>query len=387
MDSASVLIYPLIVYNMFNLPDQPLAVVSKMPLLTAACIVFIIIESLALRPEYTVAITGSALGMHLYVIFLSLSHPLANWSVDYSSIMSGSEVSLLGMVNSMVFLVIIGSALVWLTRSMRRTVVQAAEIEADKIHMVREQANLLLDSRISVMGEFVAAVSHEMNNPLGVVKANAETGRTAAARIKASIKQQGHGSGETSGNTARILETMEQNSSSTIAAASRMENVLKTLRSFARIDEAEYKLIDIHVSLDSSLALLSQDLIGETEIQKIYGEVLKIPAYAGRINQVMMILLTRALEAVKGTGSVSIKTGRSEKNVIITINDSGPVIPPSELEKIFEVTFLPGKSRIEAGFGMAACRSIVDQHNGRIHARSEQEKGTSFTVELPLGRS
>jgi len=383
MDSLSLVLYPMIVYNIFGFPDQPLAVVSQMPLFTAAFIVFMVIESLALRPEYTVGITGAALLAHLGMIFVSIRHPSATWSYDYSLFMSDSEVSLQGIVHSMIFLSIIGTALVWLTRSVRRTVVQAAELEADKIHIVREQANLLLDSRISVMGELVAAVSHEMNNPLGVVKANAETGRLVAGRIRDNILQDSK-SGESEDNIVRVLDTMEQNSRSTVEATTRLESVLKTLRSFARIDEAEYKLIDIHDALDSTLDLIPQDKIGATKILKQYGEIPKIRAYAGRINQVMMILLSRAFEVSRGEGTVSINTEHSEANALISITDSGPTMPQDELDKIFDVRLQPGKSRIEAGFGMAACRSIVDQHKGRIQIASSADKGTCFTLALPL---
>ena len=383
LDSFSILVYPFILYQFIDLPSAPLAVVSQSPTVLALCMIYIVIESLALRPAYTMAVTGAAVVMHVGLILLSLNHPSVTWSGDTPIIPSGSVVSLQDPIAWMIFLLIAGTALTWLTRSVRRTVVQAAELEAERTHMVREQANLLMDSRIGVMGELVAGVSHEMNNPLSAVKAGAETGRRAVGKIRDSLQDGAESAGH-GRKVDQILDALEQSSRSTLVAAERMEGTLKTLRSFARMDEAEFKDVDVHEALESTLALIPPETIGDTSLERQYGQLPRIQAYAGRLNQVFMTLLTRAHEAVGEEGTVSITTEGGADEVSIRISDTGTAIPPDQLERLFEIRLQTRESRVEAGFGMAACHSIVSQHKGRLQVESAAGRGTAFTITLPL---
>ncbi len=383
LDSVSVLMYPFIVYQASDLPSVPLGVVSASPAVLAVCMTYIVIESLALRPAYTFVITCSALLTHLIMILFSVNHPSASWAGDVSFFSDPSTVSLSGILAWMIFLLIVGGSLIWLTGSVRKTVVQAAELEAERTHMVREQANLLMDSRIGVMGELVAGVSHEMNNPLAAVKANAETGRRAVGRIREGI-QDGQATAGSPAGLEPILDALEQSSRSTQVATDRMETTLKTLRSFARMDEAEFKDVDVHEALENTLALIPPETIGDIPVVKHFGELPRIQAYAGRLNQVFMTLLTRAFEAVGDEGEVTIVTESSGDDVVIRFIDTGAQIPRDQLDHLFDIRLRTRQSRIEAGFGMAACQSIVGQHKGKLEVQSIKDEGTTFTIVLPI---
>jgi signal transduction histidine kinase len=382
IDSLSILAYPFVIYQFIDIPSAPLAVVSLSPAVLAVCLIYIVIASLALRPAYTIAVTSAAIVMHVGVIILSLNHPSVTWSVDTPIIPSISVVSLQDPVAWMIFLLIAGSALTWLTRSVRRTVIQAAELEAERTHLVREQANLLMDSRLGVMGELVAGVSHEMNNPLSVVKAGAETGRRAVGKIR-DILQGKPGTTGLGEKADKILDALEQSSRSTLEATARMDTTLKTLRSFARMDEAEFKDVDVHDALENTLALILPNTIGIARVEKQYGELSRIQAYAGRLNQMFMTLLTRAFDSIKGEGAVTIATEAGAKDVSVRISDTGAAIPPDQLEHMFDIRLQTRESRIEAGFGMTACQSIIGQHIGRLQVESSAGKGTTFTITLP----
>jgi signal transduction histidine kinase len=382
MSAFSVFIYPFLMYHVSQ-PIEPIAMISKMPPLLAVCMVFIIIETLALRPLYPIVVTCSALISHLAMILLSYRHPAATWSNELENMISSTTVSLTGVVTAMMFLMIAGTALSWLARSARRTVVKAAELEADRIRIIRDQANLLTQSRIGVLEEFVVSISHEMNNPLGAVKSNAETSRRAAGRIRENMGHQPPNKGSAE-KIEQVLGALEQTSQSTLEATDRMETTLKTLRSFARLDEAEYKQVDIHEALESTLALIPPETIGDIQIERHYTEVPQINAYAGRLNQVFMILLSNAFEVSGEKGTVALSTGCTAGNASIRISDTGPGIPEEELGHIFEIRLSPGQSRVEAGFGIAACHSIVSQHRGQLLAESTVGKGTTFTIVLPV---
>ena len=381
LDTFTIVWYPFFMYYSFYNSSMPPAVVTHMPVLLAVYMVLIVINSLALRPEYTLVISGAALSVHLGLILFSTNHPLATWSSD-PMVTPESGVSLMHVVNWMIFLGIAGGSLVWLTHAARKTVKKAAQLEAERIHIVREQANLLMESRIGALGDLVAGVSHEMNNPLGVVKANAETWRNATSKIRSNF-QKCVENGRIDESTEKTLDTLEQTSRGTLEAAGRMASTIKTLRSFARLDEAEFKTIDIHEALDSTLALIPPETVGNTQIRKQYGDLIRIQAYAGRLNQVFITLLTNAFEAVEGAGTITITTKSDKENVTIHIEDTGPGISPEKLKRIFDIQLESKASRVKAGFGMAACQSIVNQHRGNISVRSRINKGSSFIITLP----
>jgi len=283
----------------------------------------------------------------------------------------------------MVFLLIAGAVLAWLTHGARRTVVQAARLEAERLQIVREQANLLMESRIGALGELVAGISHEMNNPLGAIKANAETWSRAVGRIRDSLRRSAE-AGRVDDGAERILGALEQNSRGTREATERMGSTLETLRSFTRLDEAEYKEVNVHEALDSTLALIPPETSANVQVVRQYGEVPTIQAYAGRLNQVFLTLLTNAFEAIEDEGTVTITTRSEVGEISIRIADTGQGVPSDQLERIFDVNLETGNSRVAAGFGMAACHSIVDQHQGRIQVESSPGSGTSFTIALPI---
>ena len=105
-----------------------------------------------------------------------------------------------------------------------------------------------------------------------------------------------------------------------------------------------------------------------------------IPSYAGRLNQV----LTHAFEAIDGEGTVTIATGSEGEGISIRIADTGAGIPTDRLGRIFDIRLEAKGSRVKAGFGMAACHSIVSQHRGQIHVESSLGKGTTFSIVLPV---
>ena len=386
LDAVFVLVYPFLMYHILDQPSLPLAVVSKVPAMLGICFIFIVIESLALRPVYTTIITGATLIAHLSLIVLSIQRPDVNWSSDPTAALNGPGVSLWWIPNAMIFLLTAGGALTWLTRGVRRTVIQAAELEAERFYLMREQADLLMESRIGALGELVAGVSHEMNNPLGAIKANAETWYRAVSRIRDSLRSSAE-SGRVDDRIEGILDALERSSHSTLEASERMGSTLKTLRSFARLDEAEFKQVDIHEALDNTLALIPAKTIGNAQVVKRYGDIAEIQAYAGRLNQVFMTLLTHAFHAMDGEGTVTITTGSEGEEVSIRIADTSPGIPTDQLDRIFDIRLEAGESRVEAGFGMAACHSIVSQHRGQIRVESSLGKGTTFTLVLPVRES
>jgi signal transduction histidine kinase len=239
-----------------------------------------------------------------------------------------------------------------------------------------------MEGKIGALGKLVAGVSHEMNTPLAVVKCNAEASSPAVSRIREGLAKTAE-TGRVDSRVERALAVFEQNERNTLKATERIESTLGTLRGFAHLDEAEFQRTNIHINLDSTLALIEPQTIGGARVVKQYGEVPEIECYAGRLNQVFMTLLTNAFEALESEGTVTLTTFTDGGQVVIRVSDTGRGIPPSQLEQIFDIGFQAKTSRVAAGFGLAASHTIVANHGGEITVESEIGRGTAFTIRLP----
>ncbi|HLM55001.1 MAG TPA: ATP-binding protein, partial [Pyrinomonadaceae bacterium] len=157
------------------------------------------------------------------------------------------------------------------------------------------------------------------------------------------------------------------------------------LRTFSRLDEAEFKKVDIHDGLDSTLRLLSRYFSsGTITLRREYGRLPPVDCYAGQLNQVWMNLLANAAHAVKGGGSVSVETESRGESVVVRVRDTGCGIAPENLPRIFDPFFTTKPVGEGTGLGLSVTYGIVERHGGRIEVESRPGKGTVFTVTIPV---
>ncbi len=167
----------------------------------------------------------------------------------------------------------------------------------------------------------------------------------------------------------------------------RVSSIVDSLRNFARLDEAEFQVADIHEGIDSALALL-QNRIGENiTLVKNYGDIKPIYCSPGQLNQVFMHLLRNAIQAIKETGEISVSTFEEDDKVCVRISDTGVGIPPEQLERIFDVDFRATDVRVRMGLGLSTDFRIIQDHKGEIQIESEVGKGTEVTISLPKRES
>jgi signal transduction histidine kinase len=382
IDTLNLALYPFILYQIFAQYSLPPASISSTFQIIVVCITFMAINSLALRPVYPIIVMGGAVVVHLALLIFATIDPRTVWATSDADFLTKQAISVGLIINEIIFLVIIGATLVLITRGARKVVLEAVELEEEKLRIHGEQAILLMEGRIGALGKLVAGVSHEMNTPLAVVKCNAEASRPALSRIRESLEKTAE-TGRVDDGVERVLSALEQNERNNLSATERIESTLGILRGFAHLDEAEYQRTNIHINLDSTLALIPARTIGGAQLVKQYGDVPEMQCYAGRLNQVFMTLLTNAFEAIEGEGSVTIATWKEGEHVFVRITDTGRGIPPQQIDQVFDIDFRAEQSRVTAGFGLAAAHSIVTQHGGKISVESEVGKGTTFTVLLP----
>ena len=255
---------------------------------------------------------------------------------------------------------------------------------------------------MSALGVLVAGVAHEINNPVSFIYGNIEhTSRYCQDLLTLlSIYQSCYPNplpeieecieeidlDFLSKDLPKTLESMQM-------GTERIKQIVLSLRTFSRMDEAEYKTVDLHQGLDSTLVILNHRVreSGQKfgiQITKNYGDIPLIACYAGQINQVFMNILANAIDALEEdhtpNAQITISTASQPEHIIVTIADNGPGIPKDIQSKIFDPFFTTKAVGKGTGMGMAiSYQIIVDEHHGQLTCDTSSKNGTTFTIYLP----
>lgn len=278
-------------------------------------------------------------------------------------------------------------------RLQMRLDVEKAEKEAE-IHRLRYselaemQARLIQSAKSAMLGDLVAGIAHEVNTPIGIVNGNADVLEKALRRLFDSIAAANGSAKHDPENLEKTLAILLSNNQNTIAAGKKIAGIIASLKNFARLDEADRQLTDIHEGLDNTLTLISARLPADINIFKKYGRLPRIYCYPQALNQVFLTLLLNAVESIDGKGSIDVVTDLHEDSAAVIISDTGRGIEPERLSRIFDIGFSSRENKVRMNVGLANSYSIiVDRHAGRISAESEVGKGSSFKINLPLNYS
>lgn len=243
------------------------------------------------------------------------------------------------------------------------------------------QAQLVQAEKMAAVSSLVAGISHELNSPIGAISSIQSTLSNALGRLEEALSEASR-----SRDVQAMLDVIRESDRVIATAAERVTEILRRLRSFARLDEAELKRADLHEGLENTLALLQNELVERIEVVRDYGSVPPILCYPAKLNQVFLNLLTNAIQAIDGKGTITIQTfADAEAGIaVVVIRDDGPGIPPGRLKTLFNPGFATKGRRVGAGLGLPICYQILQQHSGSIEAESCLGEGSVFTVKLPL---
>jgi signal transduction histidine kinase len=270
------------------------------------------------------------------------------------------------------------------------------ELTLRKAELERLQAGIVHSEKMASLGQLVAGIAHELNNPAGFLHGNMEMLRECFAGLERLMSVYDDASlppGLAARAAAVKEETGYENTLKDLRSiiddcregAVRIRDVVRNLRTFSRLDEAEFKKVDIHEGIDSTFRLLSRYYSSEhITRRRDYGELPLVDCYAGQLNQVWMNLLVNAAQAVgAGVGEVCIRTRLEKEMVIVTISDTGCGIEPEHLSKIFDPFFTTKPVGEGTGLGLSTTYGIVERHGGSISVESCADLGTTFTVMIP----
>ncbi len=259
------------------------------------------------------------------------------------------------------------------------------ELERTLHELKRTQEQLLLKEKLASLGNLVAGVTHEINTPIGAITSAVEVSRRCVERIEAALEE--HKSSEDLTGSVGFIKTLrilKENQRVATTASQRIGVILRSLKNFARLDEAEYQRVDIHEGLDSVLHLIRKEKLKGISIHKRYGDLPKVSCYPARLNQAFLNLLTNAAEAIEGPGVITIMTNVEDEMVRIDIADTGRGIEDDRLDRLFDIGFSSGGRRVKMGAGLSTTYQIIQEHEGEISVSSTIGRGSMFTIRLPI---
>jgi two-component system NtrC family sensor kinase len=242
------------------------------------------------------------------------------------------------------------------------------------------QAHLIHSEKMAGLGQLVAGIAHEINNPLAFVINNIFIVLEGLDKLALrGVDLAPEESSKVSKLQTRIRDAY--------SGATRVKDLVSKLRTFSRLDEGTIKTINIHESIDSVLLFLRHKTEGRIEVERHYGEIEMLTCLAGELNQVLMNIIANAIDAIDagdGPGRITIATQQQNDHFVIRIRDTGKGIPEEIRNRIFEPFFTTKPIGQGTGLGLAISYGIMKAHQGSMEFSSKTGEGTEFTLKIPV---
>jgi signal transduction histidine kinase len=271
------------------------------------------------------------------------------------------------------------------------------ELQAAYRDLQATQVQLIQREKMASVGQLVAGVAHELNNPIGFVYSNVGMLDDFVKRLRA-ILDVYRAVPLADAEQARVDEQYKQLKvdyalkyiDSMIEGiregAERARKIVRDLRVFARTDADVWQAVDLHAELESSLTLVNHLLKERIAIHRRFGALPTVECVRSQIDQVFLNLLANAAQAITGAGAITIETRVEGESAVVAVSDTGPGIPPDVIGRIFDPFFTTKPVGEGTGLGLSISYEILKKHGGDIRAESPPGGGATFTVRLPLTR-
>ena len=297
-----------------------------------------------------------------------------------------------------------------LRRSELRSREQAYQLQVAFKDLQKMQSQMVQAEKMSSLGQLVAGIAHEINNPVNFIYGNLfHARRNIEELLQLLALYQNHypesppdiQAAATAMELTFVMDDLPKLLNSMKVGSERIQDIVASLRTFSRMDEADVKSVDIHSGLDSTLLILQNRLrghadAGEIQILQEYDNLPEVECYAGQLNQVFMNILSNAIDALedvrrghvpgKETAFIKIQSALSDyQKVIIRICDNGSGIPEQVQPQLFDPFFTTKPVGKGTGLGLSISYQIVtEKHGGELRCESQTGQGTTFIIQIPL---
>lgn len=252
------------------------------------------------------------------------------------------------------------------------------------------QARLVHTAKMASLGQLVAGVAHELNNPIGFVYSNMSTLRDYVEKLHKVIEASKVGATAVASAKAEIdYDFIAQDLPKLIASseegARRMRDIVVKLRNFSRLDEAKLKRVDLKEGIETTLSLLQGETKNRIRLHTEFEKLPEVLCFASQVNQVFMNILSNASQAIGEDGDIWIRMEEQPAGTArISIRDSGPGMKKELIDRIFDPFFTTKDVGEGTGLGLSISYEIIKKHGGEIQVKSQPGQGSEFIIEIPV---
>lgn len=293
---------------------------------------------------------------------------------------------------------------------------QQTEVELKQLQS--SQAQVIHTTKLASLGQMVAGVAHELNTPLGFVKSNVEVVGDLLDDYRKLVKEYDVAVqycqqpvdlmfGADKESLDKLVKHVEESRRKLFDARRAVEkspllkeakelladsadgitqlaSLVQNLKGFARVDRDGMDLMDVNEGLESALMIAAHQLRDRIKIVRRLDTVPRVRGMPSQLNQVFLNLITNASQAMEEEGTLTVATRSNEGNVEVSFTDTGCGIPDDVLPKIFDPFFTTKAPGEGTGLGLSIVHKIVKSHGGSIKVRTTPNRGSEFTVMLPI---
>jgi two-component system NtrC family sensor kinase len=257
---------------------------------------------------------------------------------------------------------------------------------------------LIQREKMASVGQLVAGVAHELNNPIAFVSSNVSTLEDFVGRLRkivdayrtATLPEADRARIAAEWESLKIdyaLRYLDPMLQGIHEGTERTRKIVDNLRVFARTGDDVWQAIDLHEDIESSLILLNHVLKDRVAVHRRYGTLPAVECIRSQIDQVFLNVLVNAAQAIAGPGTITIETTREGEMAVVAISDTGSGIPAGVLGRIFDPFFTTKPVGEGTGLGLSISYEIVQKHGGQIKVSSTPGHGATFTIRIPMARS
>jgi two-component system NtrC family sensor kinase len=253
-----------------------------------------------------------------------------------------------------------------------------AELAESNRKLKEAQLHLIQSEKMASLGQLVAGIAHEINNPLSFALSNVFTIQQWLDEVLAD------GGNRLTEASALRLDKARTRTKDSGQGLDRVRDLVLQLRTFSRLDEGEFKTIDVREAFESVILFLRHKMGDRITLVRDFAEDNRLSCFAGQLNQVLMNVVANAVDAIDGPGTITLATSRQGEMFEISVQDSGKGISAEIRERIFDPFFTTKGVGQGTGLGLAISYGIVQAHKGRIEVDSDQGTGTRMRILIPV---